>query len=524
MRWLPAQPAAPYYPGRCGQKTRNAKGKNHVSLSHGRIEHRNRPCHRRSAIVTTGGTAACLASAFLLAAAGIATAAESVSQPADAGFVPLFNGRICRVGTSTWRSTARTTTRQNLIQVHDGVIHMYKDAADGSRAATGGTSTEAEYSDYDLRLEYQWGDKKFRAGDDSRDAGVLYHCFGLDDAIGPWPGGNEFQIQQGDTGDMTSALCPAGDHDRSPRTCRRYRPGQAGPLPRSFGRRRGGQLRQRQPPGVCGQVRAERNRGLEPARVAGGRGTRRCTSSMERWSTAARTSSGWRPTIRPGGIPLTKGRILIQAEAAEVLYRNIEIRQVPAPPPVAQSPSGLSVGAAAAQFHAADDRCKLPAASTPYAHGQEGELRARGHRARAARLGQVCHRRLRCALCHSRDDRPGRRPILGKSCGIEPAHLLVNATHTHHAPSTVRIHGCHAEPEFVRSVEAGIVQAVERGQCPSDRRLPVLCSIWAKNRHRQNSRMLLADGMINWIGSSSSHVSANRSVRSAIARLVVPRS
>src|SRR6185312_3769809 len=50
---------------------------------------------------------------------------------------------------------------------------------------------------------------------------------------------------------------------------------------------------------------------------------------------------------------------------------------------------------------------------------------------------------------------------ISRRCGISPDHLLVNATHTHSAPSTIRVHGYGPEPEFIRSVIEGIVRAVE---------------------------------------------------------------
>ncbi len=38
-----------------------------------------------------------------------------------------------------------------------------------------------------------------------------------------------------------------------------------------------------------------------------------------------------------------------------------------------------------------------------------------------------------------------------KSCGILPANILINATHTHSAPSTVRIHGARPSPNSSRT-------------------------------------------------------------------------
>jgi hypothetical protein len=92
--------------------------------------------------------------------------------------------------------------------------------------------------------------------------------------------------------------------------------------------------------------------------------------------------------------------------------------------------------------------------------------------------------------------------LIEKSCGIPPAHLLVNATHTHGAPSTVRIHDAHAEPEFVRRVEAGIVRAVEEANARLTDNCRFLFHLGQEPNVGKNSRMLLPDGMISWDVSS----------------------
>ncbi|HEY1785021.1 MAG TPA: hypothetical protein VGG30_05700, partial [Pirellulales bacterium] len=165
------------------------------------------------------------------------------------------------------------------------------------------------------------------------------------------------------------------------------------------------------------------------------------------------------------------------------------------------APAPLRVGAAAANF-SADDKMQIAGGIDPsFAHGQEGELRAVATVIEQAGSGKFAI--VGCdVLFVTREmiDRAAEK--IEKSCGIEPAHLLVNATHTHHAPATVRIHGCHAEPEFVRSVEAGIVQAVEAANAHLTDGCQFLFHLGQEPGIGMNSRQLLADGMINWIGSS----------------------
>ena len=161
----------------------------------------------------------------------------------------------------------------------------------------------------------------------------------------------------------------------------------------------------------------------------------------------------------------------------------------------------LRVGAAAANF-LADDKMQIAGGIEPqYFHGQEGELRAVATVIEQAGSGKFAI--VACdVLFVTREmiDRAAEK--IAESCGIEPAHLLVNATHTHHAPATVRIHDCHAEPEFVGSVVSGIVQAVEEANAHLADGCRFLFHLGEEPAIGQNSRMLLADGMINWIGSS----------------------
>jgi neutral ceramidase len=161
----------------------------------------------------------------------------------------------------------------------------------------------------------------------------------------------------------------------------------------------------------------------------------------------------------------------------------------------------LRVGAAAANF-AADDKMQIAGGiDVSHAHGQEGELRAV-----ATVIEQPGSGKFAIVACDvlfvTREMIDRAAASIKKSCGIEPAHLLVNATHTHHAPATVRIHACQPEPEFVRSVEAGIVQAVEQANARLTDNCRFLFHLGEEPTIGQNSRMLLADGMINWIGSS----------------------
>jgi len=64
--------------------------------------------------------------------------------------------------------------------------------------------TKKTYSSYDLKFEFKWGKRKFEPRlDKIRDAGLLYHC-----PVGSyaWPSSLEYQIQEGDCGDLWTIL------------------------------------------------------------------------------------------------------------------------------------------------------------------------------------------------------------------------------------------------------------------------------------------------------------------------------
>lgn len=67
----------------------------------------------------------------------------------------------------------------------------------------GGISTQKEFRNYHLKLEFKWGQLKWAPRKNSkRDSGLLYHAGGPHGAdFGYWMRSQEFQVQEGDCGD-----------------------------------------------------------------------------------------------------------------------------------------------------------------------------------------------------------------------------------------------------------------------------------------------------------------------------------
>lgn len=162
------------------------------------------------------------------------------------------------------------------------------------------------------------------------------------------------------------------------------------------------------------------------------------------------------------------------------------------------SADGLQVGAAAVNLQA-DDTMVIGGSILPgKAKGQEGELRVV-----AVILEKPGQGRLAIVSCDvlmlSRDLLDPVVEEIEQKVGIRPEHLLIHATHTHHAPSTVTVHGYSRDEVFCRRVQRGIIEAVQQAV----RRRTEAEFYFAVGQEAtvgQNSRLLLKDGSIYWIG------------------------
>jgi hypothetical protein len=159
----------------------------------------------------------------------------------------------------------------------------------------------------------------------------------------------------------------------------------------------------------------------------------------------------------------------------------------------------LKVGAAAEVLTATDAMVIGGGIGPGKAAGQEGELRAA-----AVVIQDPFQAKVALVACDvlmvNRDvlDRAARR--IEQATGIPFDHILINATHTHHAPTTVTIHGYERDEGFTRQLEDKIVLAATRA---SSRLGPA--TFWFRLGEEssvgKNSRLLLADGTIFWVGS-----------------------
>lgn len=170
----------------------------------------------------------------------------------------------------------------------------------------------------------------------------------------------------------------------------------------------------------------------------------------------------------------------------------------PVVPSWAAESAGLRVGAAAVEL-VADDSMVIAGGIHPrYVKGQEGKLRAVAvviEKPPADRLAIVA-----CdVLMLTRDLLDPVAAEIEATCSIPASNILIHTTHTHHAPSTMRVHGYDRDEVFCRRVQRAIVKAVTEARS----RLGDATFHFRMAEEKtvgQNSRLLLSDGSIYWIG------------------------
>lgn len=413
----------------------------------------------------------------------------------QAGWEPLFNGADLTGWYTFLQQHGKDADPDGVVTVENGMIHLYKNAAHGANVVMGYIATETEHENYHLRLEYKWGEKTFEPRmAQPRDAGVYYHIVG-DDAV--WPKSLQYQIQVDDVGDLIALYGVAGDTWIDPAT---RSDGMAtfldpvdGGEPRAFGgtgisyQKRGGMYE------LEGWNTLEVIcRGNTSAHILNGKLVNRCENIRY-----ANPDSGDAPQ------PLSKGRIALEIEAAEIFYRNIEIKRLPPPgersAPIGGPDTTLKVGAAAVNL-IGDNEMVMAGGIGPWKpSGQEGQLRAT-----AVVVGKEPYGTLAFVGCDvlfvTRDIVDAALDEIQRATGIPPEHVLVNASHTHSAPSTIRVHGYGPEERFRKQVQKGIVEAVRQAHAKLEDGCALRYALGAEYGVGENSRLLLADNTIFWVG------------------------
>ena len=235
-------------------------------------------------------------------------------------WVKLFNGKDL-TGFHTHLRGQGKNDPEHVFSVNDGMIHVYKDTPEGKAMPFGGVITDKDYGDYHLRFEFKWGTKKFAPRTATvRDAGLLFHVFGEDGAVGgTWANSVECQIQEHDVGDLyvvgtrVSTLATKGPKDvlfAAIRSGNEVTVGDRDKIVRV--------VKEGDTEHAGWNTIEVIARGDAAVFIVNGKPVHYIFNIRQ---PDPANPTAWKP--------LTKGRLWFQSEGAEVSYRNIELRALP---------------------------------------------------------------------------------------------------------------------------------------------------------------------------------------------------
>lgn len=232
--------------------------------------------------------------------------------------VELFNGKNLKGWYTYLRDRGRDIDPKKVFTVQNGLLRI-------SGEEFGCITTMEDYENYNLVVEFKWGDETFAPrSDKARDSGVLLHSRGEDGGSGGiWMHSIECQIIEGGTGDII--VVGDGTTDFSV-TCTVATEKQAG----SYVFNPGGV------PVTINEGRInwyDRDPGWKD--VKGFHGVNDIETPAGRWNRLECTALGNDLFFYLNGIMVNhatdvkprKGKIQVQSEGAEIFFRRIELIQ-----------------------------------------------------------------------------------------------------------------------------------------------------------------------------------------------------
>lgn len=239
----------------------------------------------------------------------------------EEGFVSLFDGKSL-AGWTAARSKGEGDTGAYSVNKEEKAIHCYAGKEAGSKQDTDCLNTEKVFSHFILRLEYKWLENRFQPREDwDRDAGLLFHVHG--DLTKVWPLSLEMQIGE------TPAEVMAGKKDKK----RNYHTGDLFVLGKNLeverpvkdrryspegdwkkGRSLGTLLGKEKPKGEWNEMEIQVHGSEKAIFILNGEQVHEIRNFTQK--------------VDGERVPLSEGRIGLQAEWAEILYRNIRIKEL----------------------------------------------------------------------------------------------------------------------------------------------------------------------------------------------------
>jgi len=253
----------------------------------------------------------------------------AASAHATAGWQNLFNGKdlsgwepyVSEQPTSADSYNKRPTNIRGVNNDPKKVFSVVEGMLRVSGEEWGGLTSLAEYENFHLKFDVKWGDKKWFPKENApRDSGILYFAVGPQGAqSGHWMRSHEFQVQEGDCGDYHSldgvtVDAPVGDANEGDWKFYRYDP--KAPLRVGLHNRilKLGNYEKPKGQWTTMEIIAD---GKTLIHKVDGHEVLRVTNSQQ--------------TLDGKQVPLTRGKLQIQSEGAEVFYRHVMIKPLDKP-------------------------------------------------------------------------------------------------------------------------------------------------------------------------------------------------
>jgi len=236
----------------------------------------------------------------------------------DQEWVSLFNGNNLE-GWETYLSYQPGSDNEEIIGVNedpDGIFSVVDGAIRIDGRIWGALTSVKEFENYHLRFKFKWGEKRYPPREnEKRDSGLLYHCVGPHGAQSDhWMRSHESQIMEGDCGDYHSLDGARIDVEVDSieiegRKSLIYAEG--GQLLKGVHQRVIKSETVEKPLGEWNQMELIVNKG-EITHIMNGNVVMKASNSSQ--------------VVNEKVVPLTKGKIQFQSEAAEIFYKDIEIK------------------------------------------------------------------------------------------------------------------------------------------------------------------------------------------------------
>lgn len=249
-------------------------------------------------------------------------AAERAAVSPRGEVIHLFNGKDLS-GFYGWLEDTKYEDPRKVFTVKDGLLRISGEVA-------GYLATQNAYRDYHLIAEYKWGERT-DGGKTVRNSGILLHAVGPDGNRSPWTASIECQIAQGCVGDFIVIRGKDADGSTIPVTITSET--TLGPDGRTRWKKGG------KPTVYSGRQFWWSLHDPDFKELLDTRGQNDVESARGEWTRVECICDGNRITVAVNGTTVNEcfdafpsaGKILLESEGFEILFRKLELHPLKKP-------------------------------------------------------------------------------------------------------------------------------------------------------------------------------------------------